>query len=47
MNKSCYDYALAHISRFPKTTEQLRRFLIRKEYVPDKVEETLQRLTSV
>lgn len=44
MKKWCYDYAVAHVSRYPKTVKQLREFLLRKGYAPDAVETVVERL---
>jgi len=44
MKKSCFDYALWHISHYPKTVADLKRFLLRKWYDVDTVESALSRL---
>lgn len=42
--KPCFDYALAHCSRFPKTERDLTRFLLKKWYEEETVSETMSRL---
>lgn len=42
--KSCYDYALEYISRYPKTEKELRIKLYQKWYNSEDVDRTIQAL---
>ncbi len=42
--KSCYDYALEYISRYPKTEQELRIKLYQRGYSSDDVDQTMKKL---
>jgi regulatory protein len=42
--KTCYDYAIGYISRFPKTEKELRAKLREKGYEDDNIERTMHLL---
>ena len=42
--KPCFDYSLNHISRYPKTENNLRQFLLRKWYDLEEINEAINRL---
>lgn len=45
--RECYEYAIEHVCRFPKTTKILRKFLIKKWYDELLVDETVNRLIAL
>ncbi len=42
----CYQYALKHLTRFPKTTAMLRQHLEKRQFTLDEIDATIQKLQS-